>query len=238
MTSTHVTAFGDGLKAHTLAEQVSEQIAKSIIDNNMVAGDKLPSERELSEGFGVSRPVVREALRGLAARGMVTVRSGVGASVASADASLVTDAFRSFLRGSEELEYSHVHEVRLMLELQIAKIACENATDDDIRRLEAIHARMAGDPTTDDAAAADVEFHGMIAKATHNPLYAIILDSLRDVLFQVRQSALHVPGRAHRGFEYHGEILDAIRRRDADAAVAHMREHLEDVSRALGVKGF
>ncbi|MGM0931115.1 MAG: FadR/GntR family transcriptional regulator [Actinomycetota bacterium] len=230
--TTHVDPVGV-LRVHTLAEQVSEQIAKTILDNNMVAGDKLPSERELSERYGVSRPVVREALRGLTARGLVSVRSGVGACVASADAALVTDTLRSFLRG-EDLDYGRVHEVRLMLELQISRIACAKATEEDIKLLEECHARMGAELETGNHAEADVEFHRMVATATHNPLYGIMLDSLRDVLVQVRKSTLAVPGRAPRAHSHHGKILDAIKRRDSAAAEAHMREHLEDVSKALG----
>lgn len=228
--------FGAEIKNQTLAERVSDQILRAIIDNDLHAGDRLPSERELAIAYGVSRTVIREALRGLAASGIVEVRSGIGVSVGFVNASFVSDTIKLFLRGAEQLDYLRIHEARMMVELQIARIACQHATDEDIAALEEIHERMgAALDTPDKSAQADVEFHRLIASATHNPFYGIMLDSLRGVLLQVRKTALMVPGRAHRAYGFHGKILGAIRNHDGEAAFSAMKSHLEDVSSVLKV---
>src|SRR6185437_352755 len=96
----------------------------------------LPSQRELGEQFGVSRTVIREAVGSLVARGIIEVRSGSGLRLAPVDAGSVaesmTESMRFFVRANDGLDYGKVHEVRVMVESDMAQRAAERATDSDV----------------------------------------------------------------------------------------------------------
>ena len=133
---------------------------KTILSRRLKPGDRLPSERELGEQFGVSRTVVREVVRALAAKGVIEVRSGSGLRVAAVDAAAVRESMSLFLRGST-LDYPKVHEVRRTLEVQMAGVAAAQRSDKDIVSLtEACERFEASIGNVESAAENDVEFHG------------------------------------------------------------------------------
>jgi GntR family transcriptional repressor for pyruvate dehydrogenase complex len=173
--------------------------------------------------------VIREAVRALAAKGVIEVRTGSGLRVAAVDAAAVTESMKLFLRGHEGVDYVQVHEVRTMLEIQIAGLAAERATDEDVAHLTETCERMA--EALDDAEVAsrhDVDFHRAIAEATHNPLYVIMLDSIGDVMLEIRRATIGIPGRPLKGVKAHRSILARIAAHDAGGARDAMREHLRD----------
>ena len=96
----------------------------TILSKRLQVGDRLPSERELGEQFGVSRTVVREAVRALVAKGIIEVRSGSGLRVAAVDAAAVSESMSLYLRGGA-FDFEKVHEVRALLEMHIAGLAAE-----------------------------------------------------------------------------------------------------------------
>src|SRR5262245_60536471 len=100
-----------------LSDKVADMMLNTILTRQLKPGERLPSERELGEQFGVSRTVVREAVRVLAAKGLIDVRSGRGLRVAAVNATAVSESMSLFLRGST-LDYPKVHEIRTMLEVQ------------------------------------------------------------------------------------------------------------------------
>src|ERR1044072_4366305 len=102
-----------------------------IASNDLKPGDALPSERELGEQFGVSRTVIREAVRALAAKGVIDVRTGSGLRVAACGAATVSESMSLFMRGRSTLDYPKVHEVRAMLEVEVAGLAAERASRED-----------------------------------------------------------------------------------------------------------
>lgn len=220
------------LPGPTLAEMVAEKILGKILADHMSPGERLPSARELGEEFGVSRTVIREAVSSLVARGVIETRSGVGLRVGSVSTSLVSDALTLFLRiNNGGLEYQQVHEVRHLLELEVVRLACERATDADLEEIRQTHERMlAGLAEPERVAELDVDFHRQIAVATHNPLYVVVLDSLHGVLVEARRGAVLSPNRGRHAAGFHQRVLDAVLRRDADAAVAAMGSHLDDVA--------
>ena len=207
-------------------------ILDRILTSGFRPGDRLPSERELGEQFGVSRTVIREATRSLAARGIIDVRAGVGLCVAAVDASAVSSTMRLFMHGSEDLTYEEVHEVRRLIEIDAAGLAAERATDEDLQKLKACMDRMAN--AGDDAevwALSDVEFHRTICRLTHNPLYVIMLDSLGDILVEIRRATVYIPRRLPKLLVVHQNIYDAIAAHDAAAARRAMRLHLQELER-------
>src|SRR6266516_2211649 len=103
-----------------LSDQVADLLLASITERGLRPGDKLPSERELGEQFGVSRTVVREAVRALAAKGVIRARTGSGLTVAEVPAAAVSESMSLYLRGRESLDYAQIHEVRSMIETSVA----------------------------------------------------------------------------------------------------------------------
>src|SRR4051794_22856687 len=175
-----------GKRERRLADKVADLLLETIVARGLAPGERLPSERELGEQFGVSRTVVREAVRALAAKGVVDVRTGSGLRVAAVEASAVSESMRLFLRGSGPLPYAKVHGVRSMIEIQGAGGAAPPATAEDHAMLrEACDTMAAVLDDVEAASEADVDFHSALARATHNQLYGVMLNSIRDVLLDI-----------------------------------------------------
>ncbi len=215
-----------------LSDKVADMMLKTILSRRLKPGDRLPSERELGEQFGVSRTVVREAVRALAAKGVIEVRSGSGLRVAAVDAAAVSESMSLFLRGST-LDYPKVHEVRRTLEVQMAGVAAAQRSDKDIVSLtEACERFEASIDDVESAAVNDVEFHREVARATHNELYLVVLDAIGDVQLEIRRENLAFSAEAREmAVDYHRRILGAIVAGDPDGAREAMGTHLDDVER-------
>lgn len=211
-----------------LSDKVAELLLETIVARQLEPGDRLPSERELGEQFGVSRTVIREAVRALAAKGVIDVRTGSGLRVAAVDSSTVSESMSLFLRGSTTLDYPKVHEVRAMLEVEIAGLAAERATEEDIAAMRAVCERMESESDVDAASLQDVEFHRAIANSTHNELHLLLLDSIGDVLIEIRRENL-ASGSGPDALASHREIFERIVARDQEGARRAMKAHLENV---------
>jgi len=213
----------------TLANRVTKEIEKLIIDGRIEMGQRLPSERDLADQFGVSRTVVREAVRGLVAKGWLEVRPGSGTIVRSPTAGALTQSLTLFLRGAlSEVDYTKVHEVRRLLEIEIAGLAAERATDDDLSKLAATLDEMESHRANRDLyAQSDVAFHTALAAATHNELFPLLLDSIVDIMVEVRQLGFDVPGSSEHALSQHRAILEQVRSGNAKGARQAMRKHLD-----------
>jgi GntR family transcriptional repressor for pyruvate dehydrogenase complex len=222
------TLFEQVSREPRLSDKVAEMMLETILSNRLQVGDRLPSERELGEQFGVSRTVVREAVRALAAKGVIEVRSGSGLRVAAVDASAVSESMRLYVRGGG-LDFEKVHEVRRLLEVHTAGLAAERAEETDVASLREVHERMTRDADDVDAASLDdLEFHRRIALATHNELYLVLMDSIGRALIDIRRANLG-SGSAPATLAQHAEILESIAAHDAARARTAMAAHLEAV---------
>jgi GntR family transcriptional repressor for pyruvate dehydrogenase complex len=228
-------------RAPRLSDTVAERLLDGILSHRLRPGDRLPSERDLSEQFDVSRSVVREAIRSLIAKGVVEVRTGDGVRITAVSSTAVTAAMSFYLRAQENVTYDRVHEVRTSIELQVAELGAERATDDGVRLLGALHEHYR--QVLDDVEAcsiADVEFHRSLAKLTGNPLFLMILDAMGDVMLEIRRLTIGMPGDAEEGWSQHGVILDRVVERDGpgarDAMAAHLRGALRSWRRLQGLE--
>jgi GntR family transcriptional regulator, transcriptional repressor for pyruvate dehydrogenase complex len=213
-----------------LSDKVADMMLETILSRKLRVGDRLPSERELGEQFGVSRTVVREAVRALVAKGVIEVRSGSGLRVAAVDASAVSESMSLYLRG-RTLDFEKVHEVRALLEVHIAGVAAERAEPEDVERLREVHERMRRESGDVEAAARDdLEFHRMIARATHNDLYLLLMDSIGAALIDIRRENLG-SGSAPMTLDQHEAVLERIAAHDSTGAREAMAAHLEGVAR-------
>jgi GntR family transcriptional repressor for pyruvate dehydrogenase complex len=226
-------------RAPTLSDRVTESVLQMITSNALKPGDRLPSERDLGVRFGVSRTVVREAVRSLAAKGVLDVRSGSGAIVARVGHDTASQTLRLFVQGArggsddDELHYEQINDVREMLETRVARIAARAAQPADLDRLRDLHKQMkAAKGDVERASVLDVAFHREIAVATRNPLFVVIIDSIEPALLEIRRKTLGSPGRPTRALRAHALILERIVAGDPEGAEAAMNEHLVD-SRAV-----
>lgn len=218
------------VRAARLSDQVAAQLQGLITSGAFRAGEKLPSERELCELLGVSRTVVREAVRALVVKGLLEVRPGGGMAVRAPDTALVSELMSVMLRtDSGEIAFGHVHEVRRLLEVEIAGLAAERRDDEDIARMELqLRAMVEHEADHRRWAEADVAFHAAIAAATHNPLYPILLGTIVDLLMEVRLTGIALPGTAQRAHRYHVPLFERIRAGDRLGACKAMADHLRE----------
>jgi GntR family transcriptional repressor for pyruvate dehydrogenase complex len=130
-------------------------------------------------------------------------------------------------RDGGALDYGKVREVRQVLEVEIAGLAAERRTSDDIRLIESCLEQMSQAPGDKIVwAEADVAFHAALAAATHNELFVVLLESVANVMILIRQLAYDVPGAVKTATSHHQHILACVQKGDADAARAAMRAHL------------
>lgn len=224
----------------TLVDRVAEQIEGQIVGGRLQPGARLPSERELAEQFGVSRTVIREAVRVLAAKSLLEVRSGSGTVVRSPSTRAIAQSMTLLLRTGQRIDHAAIHEVRRTLEVEIAGLAAERRTTADVADLEALLADMATilaegrtPATRDRFAANDVRFHDALARATHNELFVLLLDSIADVMLEVRQIGFEGAGSHQDTLDFHRAILEQVRAGDAAGAREAMRAHLVNAEQVM-----
>jgi GntR family transcriptional repressor for pyruvate dehydrogenase complex len=216
-----------------LSDVVAGRILESIVSRGLRPGDRLPAERELAEQFDVSRTVVREAIRNLGGRGIIDARPGRGLTVAAVRSETVRQSMSLFLRARPSWDYESVHEVRQMVEVDAAGLAADRATDAEIAELERVCAEMAAViEDTERASVVDMQFHRLLARATHNDLVGIMLDAIADSLLEIRRETFGSRGRSREALASHLEILGRVSARDAIGARTAMARHLDDVEEA------
>jgi GntR family transcriptional regulator, transcriptional repressor for pyruvate dehydrogenase complex len=218
----------------SLSDKVAEQLTEAIVSRQIRAGERLPSERELGDKFKVSRTVIREAVRSLAAKGLVRVTSGRGVEVNEFGAGGVADSMRLLVRGHEGLDYGKVNEVRGAVEVQVAGLAAQRARPEDLKLLNRIcddhqSSLEAGDLTA--AAELDFQFHRELTRTSGNELLLAMLDSIADVLREVRNQSMAEPHVGEDGLRAHRKILKAVSSGKPEAARAAMSEHLAEAER-------
>ncbi|MFD1507053.1 FadR/GntR family transcriptional regulator [Georgenia yuyongxinii] len=228
---TPVTSFDTIRRPPSLAHTVSEELLEAISSGALRPGTALPTERALSEQFGVSRTVIREAVRSLQAKGVLEAATGRGAVVTAVSSSRVAETLKLYVRSAQSqhlLTPTDIAEVRAVLELTIVELAAERAEPQDLDAVAVELEAMRASRTPEDAATHDEEFHRLVAAATHNALFVTLLDSINATIRQIRVRSLSVEGRLEVAAEEHEVVLDGIRSGDARVARAAMLEHLED----------
>lgn len=239
--TTNVLTSGSAIKLTRLSaanrtQSVVEQLTHSIVSGEIARDSPLPPERELAQRLGVSRNVVREATKILQSRGLLTIRQGIGTVVNGVTSEPVRQVFSDTLHGQDDALLK-LTEVRLVLEVEIAALAAQRATADDLRKLRSLVQQM--DESGDDHtryARLDVAFHQALAGATQNDLFAVMLESLSELLHESRQrslsSAAGVPQRAQ---VLHWAIVEAVAVGDAQLASKRMRDHLQVMQQEIEV---
>jgi GntR family transcriptional repressor for pyruvate dehydrogenase complex len=213
-----------------LVDQVVRAIEEQILDGRLPVGTRLPPEGEFAASLGVSRPVLREAVRTLVTKGLLDTRQGVGTTVRAVTHEEIATPLNLFLRTcGQEVNLEHLHQVRSILEVENAALAARQRTEADIADLARLCQEMktaANDPEV--FAARDSEFHRRLSETTHNPLLILLLDCTQKMMAEVRMLvSLRQPHLFDRVMPTHIRVLECVLGRDPAGARAAMREHLE-----------
>lgn len=213
------------------AEQVARRILALVQSGSLRAGDQLPAERELATILGVSRPVVREALRGLSILGVLKVRPGGGAFIGSLDAADLLAPLQFFI-SLDTYTVDALYDARILIEGGIAKRAAEKISPEQVAKLREIvgpQHRLTGDPVG--FRVSDLEFHQTIIDAAGNPFLARVAHSLNVLGMEYRRVASENPAVLSISVRDHEHIVAALERRDPVAAMAAMEQHMRNVRR-------
>lgn len=210
----------------TLAQVAMERLLDLIQIGSVQPGDLLPSQHELARQLGVSRPVLREAMQGLSAAGVIDIRPGSGCYVADPHAQ--TDPESLFEVVTHEIALETL-EARFVVEVELAALASERATEADRRTMESVLARLKraasrGQPT----ATITSDFHRALNRAGHNTVLEKMSRLLsRSRLAQGVRVESTLPDIAAGEYQSHRVLFDEIFSGDAERARAAMRRHLE-----------
>lgn len=221
-----------------LSRLASDTLLSRIVRGVWKPGDRLPSERQLSEQLGMSRASVREAIRGLEAMGLVDVRHGQGAFVREANDGGGGDAFFAHWQRDHTYSIGEILAFRLLVEPELAGLAAGQADGPFVDTLAATMTAMEEAARAGDVPALvrlDTEFHDAITRRAGNRLYRDLLDHVAQLLIDSRHISLAVPGRAERVIASHNRVVEAIRARDPEKAARAMRDHLHQFSSDMHV---
>ncbi|GAB4543779.1 MAG: FadR/GntR family transcriptional regulator [Anaerolineae bacterium] len=220
----------------SVAQEVIENIKHALIRGELRAGQRLPSETALAQQMGVSRGSVREAMKVLAALGVVRIRQGDGTYLVDTPSSTVLSplVFAVLLDSGTN---SELFELRVLLQTDYCELAARKATEDDWARIEQAAKALEDyadnpDPDTDTLVQLDLGFHFAVLEATHNPLVIRISRTIEELFFaSIRGTYLHKTENIQWAIQSHRSIIRAIREGDPDLirqTVEHSLLHWKD----------
>src|SRR5689334_13468682 len=223
-----------------LYERVVDKVLELISSGSWKPGFRLPPERELSEAFGVSRTVVREAVKALEARGVLESTTGSGVSVRLADFNMVSRSLQTYMQLSNQDDFEiRLNEVRRVLEVEMVALAATRKTPEQLIQLHQICQQMrTGKHTAKEMAELDFRLHVTLAEATQNDLFKVLLapliNQLRDQIILTWED---FPRPVKEVFDQHEAVVSAVENGDAEAArqamlmhLIYSRQVLEDIS--------
>lgn len=224
------SSFGGGaLERRSISEQVASRILAMIKSGNLKSGDRLPTEQQMGIAFGISRPPLREALKALTLMGVLESRQGGRYTVTDLSPSRLVAPFNVML-STGEYDVGEHFEARTVVDLELVRLCTERATPEQRQRIYQ-HAIDGKAFYTDPVAfrLLDIEFHQSLNDAADNRLLTALAQSLYDMGLDVRRVASTVPGNIEVSVAQHIEVAEAVMAKDAAAAVAAYRRHLEHV---------
>jgi GntR family transcriptional repressor for pyruvate dehydrogenase complex len=226
-----------------LHDRVAAELRQRIIEGELKTGDRLPTENELSQQFGVSRNVIREAVRSLSRDGLLDVRQGSGTFVIDHTFEALSEVLRLAISvGTANELFVQIADVREIVEPGIAALAARSADANDIAQLRAEVALMdAAMDNVEQFISADHRFHMCIALAAKNKFIVKLLEPIVGVLFAQRSKAFYLDNSPAEAQAYHKRILACIENGDSPGARATMEAHLvrvrEDLDALAKAKG-
>ncbi|MBU2881040.1 FadR family transcriptional regulator [Psychrosphaera sp. B3R10] len=217
------------IKIQRLYVKVAEQISRLVQEGELKPGDRLPSERELAEKIGVSRPTIREAMIALEIAGIIEIRTGSGIYVVEQKPELALS--------DEGVGPFEVLDTRYIIEAEACALAAARITEEQLEELNQTIKEMEEEEKRPDASEkADMKFHMLIAEASQNSAISAIVKWLWELR---NQSALSKAFMArlreegiHPSINEHKRIVDALAKRNPEKARNAMKAHIEGASDA------
>lgn len=221
------------IKKQSVTEQAVKVLNDYILHGNLKSGDFLPSEKELCKQIGIGRSTLREAVKMLESQGLVRKKHGYGVEIVDESQRVIRDLLKLMLvrKGSTMEE---LIDVRFVNELKTTELAALHASPEDLAEIEK-HLNIMRDnmTSTREYITADIDFHMAIARSSKNSVFLLILQTIRPLIEEMVEATLKDNVRPERSMKYHEKIYSAIIRRDAEAAVKAMSEHLSATKRML-----
>lgn len=216
--------FSEKIKAVKLADQVAARLQKLIASGDYRKGDKIPTEPELMERFGVGRSTIRESIRILANVGLVRVLQGKGTFVD--DATVGTEPLHQRLRRANTKE---LNEVRHMIEITMVQKAAENRTEKEVKQMRALlHQRRKGieEQQQEQCLNADIAFHVVIAEASKNQVLVDLFKTFAKVIREYFQTEYPDTKAYKRSQGIHEKLCEAIAMKESKKAAEYMSQIL------------
>jgi GntR family transcriptional repressor for pyruvate dehydrogenase complex len=213
----------------SLSNKVASEIEEAILSKKLPPGEKLPSELELCNQFGVSRTAVREALRTLSAKGLINIEKGRGIFVSHLSSEHVINSMHNYLeiKGKRNTALE-VMQARMIIEPAIAEYAATHHAAEDLDRLKRNLDQMRSNNDPTEHARLDLKFHHLIAEASGNPIMPLILNPIHRLMPNIKKKIMDfVPGAKDAALTWHQKIVDAIEEGDPQKAYHAMKGHLE-----------
>jgi len=224
-----------------LAHEVTERLLAQVRDGTYPEGERLPSERQLMERFGVGRPAIREALQDLERMGLIAITHGERAIVRPVSATTVIEQVGAITRhmlSSSARTLEHLKQARLFFEVGMVRIAAERATPADIaaiRQALAEHEAALNDlPVFLDR---DKALHRAIAAVSDNPIYTALSEAVFSWLAIFHTDLVRVSGAERVTLAEHARIVECIARHDPDGAAKAMTAHLTRANKLYSLIG-
>ncbi|EOT1316887.1 TPA: FadR/GntR family transcriptional regulator [Escherichia coli] len=225
------------LESNTLSAQVRDYILSLIARQKLTVGMPVPSEMQLTQELGVSKGVVREAYRSLAALGILETKSGKVPRIKAFDSSVLQVIF-SFATLTEQVSSSQILAARRWLEAGCVQMAALNGDEEDFAALKQEMSLIREEfSDTERFLEHDLNFHLLLSQASKNPLFSILLQALHTQLTHSMRAGLEAQRNNHeyeRGIiALHQRVCDCVCNRDAEGAMKAMDEHFNLSSDAL-----
>ncbi len=223
-------------KRRRLSDDVLTQLKDLIIQKKIKPGEKLPTEKALSDLFQVGRPSIREATRTLGFMGFLDIRQGDGVYVKKEPdidfyLNLLQESFELFLSVNEQT-FLHLLEVRSILEIQTASNAARYADEDDLRELKRVLVKL--EECLEDVNAyseLDLEFHNIIARASHNIILYHLMNLIYSLIRRLHHEFINAPEIIELFHPHHKNLFEAIKNRSEEKASQTMKEHITEAEK-------
>lgn len=243
MPKTKRSSVANPNNSNNLVQKTVDAVIGYIHDNELLPGENLPSESEFAKSLNVSRTVMREASKSLAAMNILDLAAGRRAKVSSFDGSVVERVLTHGVR-TKELKILQICDVRRTIEIRSAELAALHRTKtdaEDLTELAALLRQLVEKGDKVSAAECDIKFHMLIASSTGNPLFPVLVNSLVNSIRPINNLIWQVVERNNKVEDIllaHERIALAIKENNPDDAVVSMNIHFDVAYGDLVSAGF
>jgi DNA-binding FadR family transcriptional regulator len=213
-----------------LSDEVRERLLSMIRSGEFQPGDRLPSERELMDQFGVGRPAIREALQSLGTAGLIEINHGERTRIVVPDTRNVLERMGETIQHllqTSPTTLEQLREARMWFELGMIRTAAQTATPEDVTKLDqALDRQRKARHNIPEFIKADMAFHTAIAAVSRNTICVLLSEAMLEWLFRFRRDMVRVPGSEDIALAEHEQLVRAIAAHDVVAAETAMTEHM------------